>query len=84
MVKLKRSLLNILKWLRKDEVRMINIGDKVENKNSKAIGIVIRKFKSGSIGVLEKVAPVVICTHDSEKTLRLVEKNSVTIFDETN
>ncbi len=53
---------------------MINIGDKVGNKNSKAIGIVINKFKNGSIGVLEKVTPVVICTHDSEKTLQLVEK----------
>ena len=63
---------------------MINIGDKVENKNSKAIGIVIRKFESGSIGVLENVAPVVICTHDSEKTLKVIEKNSVSIFDETN
>ena len=63
---------------------MINIGDKVENKNSKAIGIVINKFKSGSIGVLEKVTPVVICTHDSEKTLRVIEKNSISFFDETN
>ncbi|KAI3344573.1 hypothetical protein [Clostridium botulinum] len=29
-----------------------------------------------------KVAPVVICTHDSEKTLQVIEENSVCIFDE--
>ena len=34
---------------------------------SGAIEIVINLFESGSIGVLEKITPVVICTHDSEK-----------------
>lgn len=46
------------------------------------ISIVIWIFESWIIGVLEKVAPVVICTHDSEKTLQVIEENSVCIFDE--
>lgn len=60
----------------------MNIGDKVKNKNTGVIGIVIRLFKSGSIGVLEKITPVVICTHDSDKTLEVIEENSINIFDE--
>ncbi|EES51300.1 hypothetical protein NE172_03430 [Clostridium botulinum] len=63
-------------------MKIIELGDKVKNINSGVIGIVIRIFESGSIGVLEKVAPVVICTHDSEKTLQVIEENSVCIFDE--
>lgn len=60
----------------------MNIGDKVKNINSGEIGIVIRIFRSGSVAVLEKLRPVVICTHDSEKTLQILEENSVCIFDE--
>lgn len=60
----------------------MNIGDKVKNINSGTIGIVIGIFRSGSIAVLEKVRPVVICTHDSEKTLQILEENSVCIFDD--
>lgn len=51
----------------------MNIGDRVKNKNSGQFGIVMRKFKSGSIAVLEKVNSIVITTHDSEKTLEVVE-----------
>lgn len=60
----------------------MNIGDKVRNIKDGKIGIVIRIFENGSISVLEKVSPVVINTHDNEKTLELVEQNSVSIFDE--
>lgn len=60
----------------------INIGDKVENVRDRRIGIVIRIFNSGCIAVLENVAPVIINTHDSKKTLKLIEKNSVPIYDE--
>ena len=52
----------------------INIGDLVRNVRSDKVGIVVRIFKSGSIAVLEKVAPMVICTHDSFKTLEIIEK----------
>lgn len=60
----------------------MNIGDKVKNVRDGSVGIVIRIFNSGCISVLENVSPVVINTHDSEKTLELIEKNSVPIFDE--
>lgn len=60
----------------------MNIGDKVRNVRDGKVGIVIRVFRSGSIAVLERVSPVVINTHDSEKTLELIEENSVPIFDE--
>ena len=61
----------------------INIGDLVRNVRNDKVGIVVRIFKSGSIAVLETVAPMVICTHDSFKTLEIIEKNSIHIFDET-
>lgn len=61
----------------------ISIGDKVKNVRSGQIGIVVRIFKSGSIGVLERIAPTVICTHDSFETLEIIEKNSIDIFDES-
>ena len=61
----------------------LNIGDKVKNIRDNKIGIVIRIFKSGSIAVLEQVAPCVVNTHDNYKTLKMIEKNSIDIFDET-
>ena len=61
----------------------MNIGDKAQNTRDGRLGIVIRKFKNGSVAVLEKICPVVINTHDSEKTLKVIEENSVPIFDET-
>ena len=60
----------------------MNIGDKVKNIRDGRIGIVVRVFRSGSIAVLESFTPVVINTHDSEKTLQLIEENSVAIYDE--
>ncbi|ENZ01667.1 hypothetical protein HMPREF1092_00901 [Clostridium thermobutyricum] len=65
------------------EIERFNIGDKVSNINNCKVGIIVRIYKNGSIAVLEKVAPTVISTHDSNKTLSLVEKNSVPIYDET-
>lgn len=61
----------------------INVGDKVRNLRDGKLGIVIRVFNSGSIAVLENVSPTVTNTHDSFKTLEVVEKHSVDIFDET-
>lgn len=60
----------------------INIGDKVRNIRDNRIGIVVRIFKNGSIAVLESVAPIIINTHDSEKTLEIIEPNSVPIYNE--
>lgn len=60
----------------------MHIGDKVKNVRDGRVGIVIRIFNSGCISVLENISPVVINTHDSEKTLELIEENSVQIFDE--
>lgn len=62
---------------------MFNLCDKVRNKNTNKLGIVIRKFKSGSIAVLESISPIVINTHSSEKTLEIFENNCIEMFDET-
>lgn len=62
---------------------MINLGDRVKNKRDGKLGIVVRIFESGSIGVLECVSPVVICTHDSTKTLEVIPDDGIDIFDET-
>ena len=61
---------------------MFNIGDKVKNKRDGKIGIVVRIYEHGSVAVLEKIKPTVTCTHDSPKTLELIEKNCVPIYDE--
>ena len=57
----------------------IDIGDLLEIKGRK-IGIVVRKFKSGSIAVLEHIAPMVTTTHDSFKTLEMVEMNKCNLM----
>lgn len=61
---------------------MINLGDIVENVKSGKIGLVVRINKNGSILVLENVAPFVWCTHDNERTLKIVEKRTVNFKDE--
>lgn len=48
-------------------------GKKVINKNSGAEGIIIRVNENGSIQVLEKVSPRVVCTHDSWSTLEIID-----------
>lgn len=50
-----------------------NTGKKVRNKNSGVVGIVLREFRTGQVQVLERIEPTVINTHDSWKTLELVE-----------
>lgn len=61
----------------------IEIGDLVRNIRDNRIGLVVRIFKSGSIAVLENIGPMITTTHDSYKTLEIIEKHSVDIFDET-
>lgn len=61
---------------------MFNVGDKVKKIRDGKIGIVVRIYEHGSIAVLEKIKPTVICIHDNYKTLKLIEKNSVHIYDE--
>lgn len=60
----------------------MNLGDKVRNIRDGRLGIVVRIFRNGCVAVLENVAPLTINTHDSEKTLELIEENSVPIYDE--
>lgn len=71
-----------LKQMNVGRCKKMELGDKVRNKRDGRLGIVITLHKSGSISVLENVAPVVINTHDSEKTLEIVEENSVPIYDD--
>lgn len=62
----------------------MNIGDKVINTNSNRIGIIFQISESGSISVLENISPLVINTHDNEKTLRVIEPNCLSFFDKKN
>lgn len=48
-------------------------GTKVVNTNSGVTGVILRIFENGSIQVIEKITPYVICTHDSWKTLKIIE-----------
>ena len=63
---------------------MIELGDIVKNTNSGKIGIVTRINENGSILVLEKIAPFCWNTHDSEKTLEVIEKRAVKFEDVRN
>lgn len=49
-------------------------GREVINKNSGVKGVILRITEGGSIQVLEKVSPYVICTHDNWNTLTLVDE----------
>lgn len=51
-----------------------NTGKRVRNKNSGIIGIVLREFETGQVQVLEKIEPYVINTHDSWKSLEVLEE----------
>lgn len=58
-----------------EEILYRNTGKQVRNKKSGEIGIVLREFAAtGSVQVLERIEPKVICTHDSWETLELVEE----------
>ena len=51
----------------------IRLAYRVKNLRSGKIGIVINIFNNGSIAVLEKVSPLVINTHDSISTLKIID-----------
>ena len=51
-----------------------NTGKLVKNKIDGTIGIVLREWKTGQVQVLEKIQPKVINTHDSWKTLEILEE----------
>lgn len=44
-------------------------GTRVKGKLSGKVGIVLRIFESGSVQVLEKIEPYVVCTYDSYSQL---------------
>lgn len=48
------------------------VGMPVRNKRDGRIGVVLHKWKGGSIAVLEKINPRIINTHDSWNTLEIV------------
>lgn len=50
------------------------IGREVINKNSGKRGVVLRVTDSGSVCVLERINPYVMCTHDNWNTLELIEE----------
>lgn len=49
-------------------------GERVKNKRSGSIGIILREGEVGSIQVLENISPKVINIHDSFKTLEFIDK----------
>lgn len=58
----------------------IRLGYRVKNIKSGKIGIVINIFNNGSIAVLEKVSPLVINTHDSISTLKIIDDGLSSCF----
>ena len=61
-----------------EEISYRNTGKQVRNKKSGEIGIVLREFMAtGSVQVLERIVPKVICTHDNWNTLELVEEREL-------
>ena len=61
-----------------EEISYKNTGKQVRNKKSGEIGIVLREFTAtGSVQVLERIEPKVICTHDNWNTLELVEEREL-------
>lgn len=58
----------------KDSNKYKHTGKLVRNLNSNEIGIILRETDSGSIQVLESIQPKVINTHDSWKTLEILEE----------
>ena len=51
-----------------------NTGKLVKNRIDGTIGVVLREWETGQVQVLEKIQPEVINTHDSWKTLELLEE----------
>ena len=61
----------------------IEVGDLVENTRDKKQGVVIRISKNGSYSVMEAFRPgLTISTHESNKTLKLLEKKYLVMKDE--
>ena len=48
------------------------VGMPVRNKRSGKIGVILHKWESGSIAVLEKISPRVINTHENMSTLEVI------------
>ena len=61
--------------LEQEKEKNKNTGKLVKNKIDGTIGIVLREWETGQIQVLENIQPKVINTHDSWKTLELIEES---------
>ena len=73
-----KSIETVLNHLTKQEKMIMiyqNTGKLVKNKIDGTIGVVLREWETGQIQVLEKIQPKVINTHDSWKTLELIEES---------
>lgn len=65
--------LTLANELEQEKEKNKNTGKLVENKIDGTIGIVLREWETDQIQVLEKIQPKVINTHDSWKTLEVIE-----------
>ena len=76
MIFLLKHLNGILNLYNKEKVMYKNTGKIVKNKRDGKVGVVLREFETGQIQVLEKIEEKggkVINTHDSWKTLEVLE-----------
>lgn len=52
-----------------------NTGKLVKNKIDGTIGVVLREWETRQVQVLENIQPKILNTHDSWKTLELIEES---------
>lgn len=71
-----RAIQGLLDLYNKEKRMYKNTGKIVKNKRDGKVGVVLREFETGQIQVLEKIGDEggkVINTHDSWKTLEVIE-----------
>ena len=59
-------------------------GRQVLNLKTAEVGIVLKENENGSIQVLERINPEVICTHNSWDTLELLDEPDTNIMEDVN
>ncbi|MBR3133377.1 MAG: hypothetical protein IKG42_04860 [Clostridia bacterium] len=69
----RKSIEKILDLYNKEKDMYKNTGKLVRNKIDNKIGILLRELETGQIQVVEKIQPYVINTHNSWKTLEVLE-----------
>ena len=58
---------------KRDDIDFSKTGQKVKGKSTGELGVVLRIFKNGSVQVLQRISPYVICTYDNYEQLEEIE-----------